>query len=146
MKVYQAMYQAYDSIKTVLGNAGLVDGTSLSPEQLKSSKKTLYWHLTVKSEEASKKQIYVTYELLTAAPLAYGSGKPIAYDVTIQLNIFTTKENIRTLIEKINDESEAKHWRFDLIIPPTYESQLKLYIYTFNLKLSVAEVAEVKDE
>ena len=139
MKVYQAMFKSFDNIKLVFDNAGLVDGTKLTLEDLKTTKGVLYWFLTVKSEEASKKQTYVTYDLLNATGSNYGDGEPMSYDVTLQINIFTNKENIQGLIENINIESELNGWKFDLATGPGYDTQIKLYIYTFNLKKVISD-------
>lgn len=133
MKTYNALFNSIDEIKLILSTAGIVDGVTLTPEQLKTTRKVLFWYISVRSTDASKKDTYVTFDVLEITPRVHGNGKPIAYRVTINLQIFTNKEDIRNLIKEINDAAEDNGWSFDLASNPDYEQTSRVFTYSFNL-------------
>lgn len=133
MKLYTSIFKAIDQIKLLLIDAGLVDGITLTNEQLKVSKDTLFWHIAVKNEEGSKKQTYVTYSVISSQPTLYGDGIPHGYSVIIGLNIFSNKENVKDLIDDINTSADNFGWQFELSSAISYDHQLNLYTYPFNL-------------
>lgn len=139
MKLFDALTQAIAEIKEALNGAGLIEGITLNQEDLKSSRAVLFWFIEVKSEEASRKATYATFNVNTITPDLYGDGKTLAHKVTVELNIFTNKEDINILMNDLNNAAEAAGWAFDLASAPTYEQQAKLYNYNFLLEKHLYE-------
>ena len=139
MKLYTSIFKAIDQIKTLLIDAGLVDGITLTSEQLKDSKDTLFWHIAVKNEEGSKKQTYVTYSVISSQPTIYGDGIPRGYSVIIELNLYSNKENVKDVIDEINTSADNYEWQFELSSAISYDHQLNLYAYSFNLLKVITE-------
>lgn len=133
MKLYNALFDSINEIKIILSSAGLVEGVTLTPEQLKTSKKVLFWHIEVRSEEASRKSAYATFNVISIDPFTYADGKIIAYKVVFDLSIFTNKEDIKSLIQQIDLKAEENGWAFDLSAGITYEQASRLFSYSFNL-------------
>lgn len=134
MKLYEAFYSAIDDITTTLISADLKKGSSFTPEIIKTSKDVLFWFLAVKTAEASAKETYVVYNIASITGEDYGDGEALDYNVTIGLNIYTTKEDVKELIRKINIACENNDWKFDLSGVPSYNPQLNMTIYLFTMK------------
>lgn len=139
MKLFDALTQATSEIKEVLKSAGLVEGITLTQEELKSSRAVLFWFIEVKSEEASRKATYATFNVLKLNPSLYADGKIMSLKATIELNIFTNKEDINILMNDLNNTAEAAGWNFDLSNAPSYDQQTKLYNYNFLLEKNLYE-------
>lgn len=138
MKLYKALFNSIDEIRLLLSSAGLVEGTTLTAEQLKTTRKVLFWHIALRSEEASKKQTYATFDVLSIEPRDRGDGRVLTYKVNFQLTLFTNKEDIRSLIEEINQKAEESGWSFDLASGIEYEHTSRVFTYTFRLGKVVA--------
>lgn len=134
MKLFDALTKAIIEAKNVLKSAGLIEGITLTQDELKSSKAVLFWFIEVKSEEASRKATYATFNINSIDGRLYGDGSYLSCEATVELNIFTNKEDISIMMNDINNTAEAADWRFDLASAPSYDSQSKLYNYNFKLR------------
>lgn len=133
MKLFDALNRAITEMKDLLTSAGLVEGITLTQEDLKNSRGVLFWFIEVKSEEASRKSTYATFNVTTIESKIHADGSPVSCKVTVELNIFTNKEDISILMNDLNNTAEAEGWTFDLASAPSYDSQSKLYNYNFKL-------------
>lgn len=133
MKRYEAVFKAKDQIKQVLTNAGIKEGITLTPEEIKDYKKELFWYIELKSENASRKETYLTFNISDAKAGAKGDGRTLLFNVIVTLDVFTLKEDIQELIENVNTSAVNNGWDFDLVGNIDYEGQSKLYTYRFLL-------------
>lgn len=134
MKVHNVLFESLEDIKNVLTEAGLVDGVSLSETERKNSKKVIYWYISVRTAEDSKKTTYVTYRSTNFSPFQYGDGKPISYKADYQLDVFTNKENIKDLVTDLNNAFEGNGWTFELSNAEIeYDVANKLFTYPFKI-------------
>lgn len=133
MKSFEALFKAQDEMKELLSQCNLLEGISVNETELKEIKQDMYWHLFVKNTDASAKRTYLTYSVNTVVPLAWGDNKALNFDCSIELKIFTNKDEIRDLISTINSKADELNWRFEMSSPIQYESQSQKYTYTFIL-------------
>jgi len=134
MKLYQVMFAVNDSIKSTLSSAGLIDGLQATPEELKNNKSIMFWNITVPSELASLKPIFIVYNIRSIDNDEYLDGDPFSHTVIVNLTIYTNKDKVNDLIENINNACELNEWEFDLAGNVDYDPQLKLYIYPFQME------------
>ena len=131
MKMYNALELAIAEIRDVLTAAGVTDGITLSQEELKTTKATLFWFIELRSEVASSKSTYITFNVTSINAFGHGDGRPLSYKVVINIDLFSNKENVNSIISAIDTSSEAADWDFDLTSSPTYDQLTKLFTYSF---------------
>ena len=137
MKPHEAMFKAISEVKLVLKSAGVLEGITLTPEAIKTTKDILFWFIAVKTEDASRKSTYVIFNVVEVNPFTYGDGKALSYKAQAQIALFTNKEDISSLIAAINNAAEEYGWDFDMLRPITYDQTSKLYNYLFALEVLV---------
>ena len=134
MKLYQVMFAANDSVKSTLSSSGLIDGLKATTEELKNNRSIMFWNITVPSELASIKPIFIVYNIRSIDNEEYLDGDSFSHTVIINLTIYTNKDKINDLIESINNACELNGWEFDLAGNVDYDPQLKLYFYPFQME------------
>lgn len=116
MIIIETMFTALADIKRILLASGVIDGQTLSPEQLKAEKNPIFWSTQVTSNEAGSKEIYLVYNLGQCKPNSYGDGKQISAEVTAYIDVYTNKlrSNLADILNEIANQFTENHWSFEL--------------------------------
>lgn len=126
----QALKDTINIVRNLLIDAGLVEGLSLTPEQIKTTVEPIFWHITTRSKDASDKPLYVTFNINELAPYNYGDGKVLARKPSVITNIYSRSRNVDELIENLNKTYVDKEWTFELR-DMGFDAGLQMYSYTF---------------
>jgi hypothetical protein len=122
---------------TILTGAGLTQGETLTQEALVTSTATLYWDIMAKGPVAGKKETYVTWNTISADPIAHTDNKVKMREAYVTLDIFTRKlrtaSSISTLITSIETQVLANGWEMELSDPAQYEQDFRVTHISFDL-------------
>jgi len=140
MKLIKALDDITLSVENALVNAGLVDGLSLSIEEIKIAASPLFWFMTVKSKEASDKQSYLVWSFQSVSEM-FGDGKPLAFPFEVNITLYSRNRVIDDTLEKIENAFIDLHYKFDFGMID-YDTNRMMYLYQFVVKAQVSEVEE----
>lgn len=127
MNSFEAQLTANNEIIEALTACGLVDGVTLMDKQISSEKRIIFWNLTP-TQEAAKKQTYITYELWQTPESQNNTradNQPVAFSFTGNIDIFTRERLTNAAIRKlIGDICETLQNNYYLVAagPDIYES------------------------
>lgn len=129
-KTYQALKDVVKIVADLLLEADLVEGLSLTPEQIKSENKPIFWYINTRSKEASEKETYITYSIIDLKPNEYGDGKIISRVPSVIINVYSRERNINEIIENLNNVFVDNFWTFELQ-NIGFDNGTQSYNYTF---------------
>lgn len=117
MTITEAENWTYEEVKRLLTKAGLVDGMSLDPDEVKREDRTMFWFKKINDLEPSKKKIYVIWDMPSAAPIGYADDKVAVRSVYVTIDLFTKlglyHQNTREVLNKISAVFTAAGWQFE---------------------------------
>jgi len=127
MKTVLAITESKKHVETILKLAGLKEGLSASPQEIKISQDVFFWYMAVTSKEASEKETYVTYTFRSLDPSHYSDNVPVIRKPSILIEVFSRKRNVDSLLESINDAFLSSSWTFELSSMGYDSSNLSFY-------------------
>jgi len=138
MKLIKALNDITTSVETALVTAGLVDGLSLSTDEIKTATSPLFWFIAVKSKEASDKQSYLVWNFKLVSKI-FGDGKPLMYPFEVIITYYSRNKVIDDTLKNIEDAFIDLFYIFDYGLID-YDTNRMMYLYQFVVKAQVAEV------
>ena len=138
IKTHEAIDATIEAVKAILAGASLLDGLSLTPEQIKSTTTPIFWFINTKSKDASEKETYVTYYISGLPPIQYGDGVPVVRKASVIVEIFTRRMRVTQLTEDLNNAFLNVGWTFELQ-SMNYDNGNQMYVHTFLCEGQVME-------
>lgn len=139
MTTMEAITAAESSITTILTDAGLVEGLSLTPAQLEVSTDLLFWETHITSKKASEKKHYATFSVLSCAGSVFGDGGIIARKAIVSLNVFSRNKDVSSFLTAINNKAIESFWTFEMQNPIAYDTENQMFIYDFILGALISD-------
>lgn len=136
MRTVSALIEAKASIESAFVAAGILNGLTLTPEEIEAATTPIFWFINVLSKDASEKEIYITYNIVNAPVIAYGDGNIQGFRITAQIFFFTRHPNIDTILSEVNEKFEANHWTFEFD-SFSRDSGNQLFVYSFFARAEV---------
>lgn len=136
MNNIDARAKAKDELFIALTNAGCVEGITLSPSELNSITRTLFWHGVLRNENARQKPNYVTYTIPSSDILVKADDDAFLREVIIALDIFSkhsfdTKQN-QELLEALETQLDIMGFEVEFS-DEIFEQDTKLFHYPITL-------------
>lgn len=126
---------AQQEVLSILEGAGLIDGEKATASQ--ASSKVLFWDTVLKTKEASDKQTYLVWELVSLNGRGKADNRICNREAYVVFDIFTkrskTSKQVQVLIKSIEDKAIGAGWQFEYSGPAEYERETALYHISFNL-------------
>lgn len=132
MKTYEAIIEAEKVARDLLSEAGLVDGSTKSADEIKETTDTIFWRVSVTSKDGSDKSTYATYEIDSTEPYQSMDGVVVTRKIDLILNLVTRRRKIPEIISDVNDVCLENGFTFELQ-STDYEANSKAYVYTFTI-------------
>jgi hypothetical protein len=131
MNSIAALIKAQDEIVAILANAGLSDGDAGAAGDVQ------YWELAVKLKQASDKQIYAVWNVLSISQVSSADDRPRGQEVIVAVDFFTrrpmTSSLVRDIIISIQNKAAAAGWRLEFGGPAQYDFDTNLNHMLFNM-------------
>jgi len=137
MKLTNAMQDITTSVETALQSAGLLDGLSLTIDEIKSATEPIFWFVYVKSSEASEKQNYLVWNYRLINSIS-GDGKKLVYPFEVDITFYSRNKIVDTYLENIEDAFVAACYTIDLAAAD-YDTNRMMYSYRFVVRAQVSE-------
>jgi len=137
MKLIKAMQEITDSVETTLTSAGLLDGLSLTAEEIKAATTPIYWFVYVKSSDASEKQNYLVWNYQLIGSLN-GDGEKLVYPFEVTITFYSRNKIVDTYLENIENAFISAFYTIDLSAVD-YDTNRMMYSYKFVVRAQVSE-------
>lgn len=132
MKTVDAILEVREAVSDILINADFIKGTSSG-----SNNTPMFWFINVSGTGASKKQTYLTYNIVDLERTSFGDGKPIIRKATISINLYSRKKNVDDYLTALNNAFLNENWVFELD-RIDYDNANQLYVYSFLTSCQVS--------
>lgn len=113
-----------------LNMAGVVEGITLTPEQIQSETRTIMWHGVLRNDLARNKPNYITYNISSSEARVRADDTTYLREVMIAVDIyskhsFDSKDNY-TLLLKVETKLAEKGFEIEMN-DEIYENDTKLF-------------------
>ncbi|MCU7522505.1 MAG: hypothetical protein HF308_15365 [Ignavibacteria bacterium] len=116
MKTSDAIKLINAQIPQILTAAKLTDGEMVS--DLKGASGIMFWANTVKNADASVKETYVTWKIISTDPASFADDDVRTRNGFVTVDVFTrksvTSKNIQDLMVDLETACRVDGWRFEL--------------------------------
>jgi len=127
---------AREDIRAALRAAGLLDGISLTAQQLHNEARPCFWRGVVKDPVARQKDIYVTWYIPSSSAAARADDKTFLREITIAVDVFSKRsfesEANHKMLERLETAFDAAGFEVEFS-DELYESDTQLYHYPLTL-------------
>jgi hypothetical protein len=135
----EAYSEAYESIVNILTGANLVHGISLTPDQIAATTKVVFWETFQKEDKATKKSMYVIFDIARLEPTQFADGNVVARKVTANITIYSSHRNQISLASSIDDAFTSNKWTFNQTSEKTYDSTVEMFSTEYTIQCLVYE-------
>jgi hypothetical protein len=136
MSAPKTIAEALKEIQKSLQEAGLVDGDSLEIDQIKKTKKTLFWLSRCEDQDASAKDTFVVYRINSSAAIGHADDSAASRAVTAYIDVWTSKKpddaKVVAAVDRISKAFEKDEWEFELAGSPFYDISSKRHQLSFS--------------
>lgn len=126
----KARKNAKTELITALNSAGAVEGISLTPQQIQSETRPLFWHGVLRNELAREKTSYITYSIPSSDTRVRADDDTFLREVMIALDIYSKfsfdSEDSYTLLLKVETKLAEKGFEVEMN-DEIYEEDTKLF-------------------
>ena len=118
MNVIEVTRKAQDQVVSILKKAKLVDGSLLDSDEIKKSKRVMFWYRQA-PKEASSKETLVIWAIPSIEQVGRADDKTAIRSVYVSIDVYSKNgeldEDTLQVISKIASEFESQGWRFEKV-------------------------------
>lgn len=117
MRISEAINKVQEEVIDLLCKAGLLQGDLLDIDEIKERTETMFWYKKVATLEASKKNLFVIWNVLSAEPIGKANDKVAIRRVIVSIDVYSQQGEInfdtKSLISKIDNIFTKNEWGFE---------------------------------